>query len=96
MRLYLLDEEWAIIEPLLPLKKRGTKRVDDRKPTCHHMKKTLAIKGPSIDDRKKFLDSDRWDISLSILHNDMSSAADDKIYSRRCQQIPASKNICAA
>ncbi|VAV88505.1 Mobile element protein [hydrothermal vent metagenome] len=31
MRFDLSDEEWAIIEPLLPLKKRGPKRVCDRR-----------------------------------------------------------------
>ncbi|MBL4768952.1 MAG: transposase [Rhodobacteraceae bacterium] len=31
MRFDLSDEEWAIIEPLLPLKKRGPDRVDDRR-----------------------------------------------------------------
>ncbi len=31
MRFDLSDEEWAIIEPLLPLNKRGPKRVDDRR-----------------------------------------------------------------
>jgi transposase len=31
MRFDLSDEEWAIIEPLLPLKTRGPDRVDDRR-----------------------------------------------------------------
>ena len=31
MRFDLSDEEWSIIEPLLPLKKRGPERVDDRR-----------------------------------------------------------------
>ena len=31
MRFDLSDEEWAIIEPLLPVKKRGPDRVDDRR-----------------------------------------------------------------
>ena len=34
MRFDLSDEEWAIIEPLLPLKKRGPARVDV--PTQRH------------------------------------------------------------
>ncbi len=31
MRFYLSDEEWAVIEPLLPKGGRGPKRVDDRR-----------------------------------------------------------------
>ncbi len=31
MRFDLTDEEWAIIEPLLPLRIRGPMRVDDRR-----------------------------------------------------------------
>ena len=31
MRFDLSDEEWAVIEPLLPAGGRGLKRVDDRR-----------------------------------------------------------------